>query len=165
MKNENILNGSKTETMDSDFANELIKEWIYWLSYVSEEDKAKLEEIKAKKGSELTDIEKRILSDYQVERKILESLKRYSNKSRKDTNQELMQIFLNNNIEVLIVKKLCLRKINDATRFYENVKTKSLEEISDWLTRAEGTMAPIFRYTRLLLLKDGYKKITDGFTL
>ena len=44
MKNENILNGSKTETMDSDFANELIKEWIYWLSYVSEEDKAKLEE-------------------------------------------------------------------------------------------------------------------------
>ena len=68
-----------------------------------------------------------------------------------------MQIFLNNNIEVLIVKKLCLRKINDATRFYENVKTK--------LTRAEGTMAPTFRYTRLLLLKDGYKKITDGFTL
>ena len=67
-----------------------------------------------------------------------------------------MQIFLNNNIEVLIVKKLCLRKINDATRFYENVKTKSLEEISDWLTRAEGTMAPTFRYTRLLLLKDGY---------
>ncbi len=165
MKNENILNGSKTETMDSDFANELIKEWIYWLSYESEEDKAKLEEIKAKKGSELTDIEKRILSDYKVERKILEALKRYSNKSSKDTNQELMQIFLNNNIEVLIVKKLCLRKINDATRFYENVKTKSLEEISDWLTRAEGTMAPTFRYTRLLLLKDGYKKITDGFTL
>ena len=64
-----------------------------------------------------------------MERKILEALKRYSNKSSKDTNQELMQIFLNNNIEVLIVKKLCLRKINDATRFYENVKTKSLEEI------------------------------------
>ena len=101
MKNENILNGSKTETMDSDFANELIKEWIYWLSYVSEEDKAKLEEIKAKKGSELTDIEKRILSDYQVERKILEALKRYSNKSSKDTNQELMQIFLNNNIAII----------------------------------------------------------------
>ena len=76
-----------------------------------------------------------------------------------------MHIFLNNNIEVLIVKKLCLRKINDATRFYENVKTKSLEEISDWLTRTEETMAPTFRYTRLLLLKDGYKKITDGFTI
>ena len=128
-------------------------------------DAIDVEEIKAKKGSELTDIEKRILSDYKVERKILEALKRYSNKGSKDTNQELMQIFLNNNIEVLIVKKLCLRKINDATRFYENVKTKSLEEISDWLTRAEGTMAPTFRYTRLLLLKDGYKKIIDGFTL
>ena len=41
MKNENILNGSKTETLDADFANEIIKEWVYWLYYVSEEDKAK----------------------------------------------------------------------------------------------------------------------------
>ena len=27
------------------------------------------------------------------------------------------------------------------------------------------SLVPTFRYTRLLLLKDGYKKITDGFTL
>lgn len=135
--------------------DELIKEWIFWLSYVDCNTKKEIDVITNKKAKDLTKQESEKLRTYQEELTLLKVLKKYPNKNLSRDERTLVYKSLNTKIENLIIKKLSDKQINDAKKIYQSAKNESLEEIDKWLASTDEVIAPILRYVRFLLLKRG----------
>ena len=95
----------------------LIKEWCFWLSYINKDEKENIKRIGAKKASKVTKKERKILDCYQEELELLKVLKKYPKKRWNDADYRLIDKYLTNSIE-----KLILQKLSDSERLFRGQK-------------------------------------------
>ena len=70
-KNSDVIMIESPDLMLFMNIDNLIKEWCFWLSYISEDEKENIKRIGAKKASKITKKEREILDCYQEELELL----------------------------------------------------------------------------------------------
>ena len=135
----------------------LIKEWCFWLSYISEDEKENIKRIGAKKASKVTKKEREILDCYQEELELLKALKKYPKKRWNDADYRLIDKYLTNSIEKLILQKLSDLKRCEADELFEDIGSGSEERIADCLELASDSPKPVIRYVKFRLLRRQYR--------
>ena len=138
--------------------NDLIKEWIFWLSYVDLNTKKEMDIITNKKAKDLTKQEREKLRTYQEELTLLKALKKYHNKNLSIEEKTLIYKSLNTRLENLILEKLSDKQISDAKKIYKSAIQESDEAINEWLATSTEAVAPTLRYVKFLLLKRGLRR-------
>ena len=135
----------------------LIKEWCFWLSYISEDEKENIKRIGAKKASKVTKKEREILDRYQEELELLKVLKKYPKKRWNDADYRLIDKYLTNSIERLILQKLSDLKRCEADELFEDIVSGSEEKIADCLELVSDSPNPVIRYVKFRLLQRQYR--------
>ena len=135
----------------------LIKEWCFWLSYISEDEKENIKRIGAKKASKVTKKERKILDCYQEELELLKVLKKYPKKRWNDADYRLIDKYLTNSIERLILQKLFDSKRCEADELFRDIVSGSEERIADCLELASDSPKPVIRYVKFQLLQRQYR--------
>ena len=135
----------------------LIKEWCFWLSYISEDEKENIKRIGAKKASKVTKKEREILDCYQEELELLKALKKYPKKRWNDADYRLIDKYLTNSIEKLILQKLSDLKRCEADELFEDIVSGSEEKIADCLELVSDSPNPVIRYVKFRLLRRQYR--------
>lgn len=135
----------------------LIKEWCFWLSYISEDEKENIKRIGAKKASKVTKKEREILDRYQEELELLKVLKKYPKKRWNDADYRLIDKYLTNSIEKLILQKLSDLKRCEADELFEDIVSGSEEKIADCLELVSDSPNPVIRYVKFRLLRRQYR--------
>ena len=135
----------------------LIKEWCFWLSYISEDEKENIKRIGAKKASKVTKKEREILDRYQEELELLKVLKKYPKKRWNDADYRLIDKYLTNSIEKLILQKLSDLKRCEADELFEDIVSGSEERIADCLELVSDSPNPVIRYVKFQLLQRQYR--------
>ena len=135
----------------------LIKEWCFWLSYISEDEKENIKRIGAKKASKVTKKEREILDCYQEELELLKVLKKYPKKRWNDADYKLIDKYLTNSIERLILQKLFDSKRCEADELFRDIVSGSEERIADCLGLASDSPKPVIRYVKFQLLQRQYR--------
>ncbi len=135
----------------------LIKEWCFWLSYISEYEKENIKRIRAKKASKVTKKEREILDCYQEELELLKVLKKYPKKRWNDADYRLIDKYLTNSIEKLILQKLSASKRCEADELFEDIVSGSEERIADCLELVSDSPNPVIRYVKFQLLQRQYR--------
>ena len=138
--------------------DDLIKEWIFWLSYVDFNTKKEMDIITNKKAKDLTKQEREKLRTYQEELTLLKALKKYPKKNLSKEERALIYESLDTKLEDLILEKLSDKQISDAKKIYQSAVQKSDTEINEWLATSPDTVVPTLRYVRFLLLKRGLRR-------
>lgn len=133
--------------------DDLIKEWIFWLSYVDFNTKKEMDIITNKKAKDLTKQEREKLRTYQEELTLLKALKKYPKKNLSKEERALIYESLDTKLEDLILEKLSDKQISDAKKIYQSAVQESDTEINEWLATSPDTVVPTLRYVRFLLLK------------
>ena len=136
----------------------LIKEWIFWLSYVDFNTKKEMDIIANKKAKDLTKQEREKLRTYQEELTLLKALKKYPKKNLSKEERALIYESLDTKLEDLILEKLSDKQISDAKKIYQSAVQESDTEINEWLATSPDTVVPTLRYVRFLLLKRGLRR-------
>ena len=135
----------------------LIKEWCFWLSYIREDEKENIKRIGAKKASKVTKKEREILDRYQEELELLKVLKKYPKKRWNDADYRLIDKYLTNSIEKLILQKLSDLKRCEADELFEDIVSGSEEKIADCLELVSDSPNPVIRYVKFRLLRRQYR--------
>lgn len=135
----------------------LIKEWCFWLSYINKDEKENIKRIGAKKASKVTKKEREILDCYQEELELLKALKKYPKKRWNDADYRLIDKYLTNSIEKLILQKLSDLKRCEADELFEDIVSGSEERIADCLELASDSPKPVIRYVKFRLLQRQYR--------
>lgn len=135
----------------------LIKEWCFWLSYVNKDEKENIKRIGAKKASKVTKKEREILDRYQEELELLKVLKKYPKKRWNDADYRLIDKYLTNSIEKLILQKLSDLKRCEADELFGDIVSGSEERIADCLELASDSPKPVIRYVKFQLLQRQYR--------
>ena len=138
--------------------DDLIKEWIFWLSYVDFNTKKEMDIITNKKAKDLTKQEREKLRTYQEELTLLKALKKYPKKNLSKEERALIYESLDTKLEDLILEKLSDKQISDSKKIYQSAVQKSDTEINEWLATSPDTVVPTLRYVRFLLLKRGLRR-------
>lgn len=138
--------------------DDLIKEWIFWLSYVDFNTKKEMDIITNKKAKDLTKQEREKLRTYQEELTLLKALKKYPKKNLSKEERALIYESLDTKLEDLILEKLSDKQISDAKKIYQSAVQESDTEINEWLATSLDTVVPTLRYVRFLLLKRGLRR-------
>lgn len=138
--------------------DDLIKEWIFWLSYVDFNTKKEMDIITNKKAKDLTKQEREKLRTYQEELTLLKALKKYPKKNLNKEERALIYESLDTKLEDLILEKLSDKQISDAKKIYQSAVQESDTEINEWLATSPDTVVPTLRYVRFLLLKRGLRR-------
>lgn len=138
--------------------DDLIKEWIFWLSYVDFNTKKEMDIITNKKAKDLTKQEREKLRTYQEELTLLKALKKYPKKNLSKEERALIYESLDTKLEDLILEKLSDKQISDAKKIYQSAVQESDTEINEWLATSPDTVVPTLRYVRFLLLKRGLRR-------
>lgn len=138
--------------------DDLIKEWIFWLSYVDFNTKKEMDIITNKKAKDLTKQEREKLRTYQEELTLLKALKKYPKKNLSKEERTLIYESLDTKLEDLILEKLSDKQISDAKKIYQSAVQESDTEINEWLATSPDTVVPTLRYVRFLLLKRGLRR-------
>ena len=138
--------------------DDLIKEWIFWLSYVDFNPKKEMDIITNKKAKDLTKQEREKLRTYQEELTLLKALKKYPKKNLSKEERALIYESLDTKLEDLILEKLSDKQISDAKKIYQSAVQESDTEINEWLATSPDTVVPTLRYVRFLLLKRGLRR-------
>ena len=135
----------------------LIKEWCFWLSYISEDEKENIKRIGAKKASKVTKKERKILDCYQEELELLKVLKKYPKKRWNDADYRLIDKYLTNSIGKLILQKLSDSERCYADELFRDIVSGSKERIADCLELASDSPKPVIRYVKFRLLQRQYR--------
>lgn len=138
--------------------DDLIKEWIFWLSYVDFNTKKEMDIITNKKAKDLTKQEREKLRTYQEELTLLKALKKYPKKNLSKEERALIYESLDTKLEDLILEKLSDKQISNAKKIYQSAVQESDTEINEWLATSSDTVVPTLRYVRFLLLKRGLRR-------
>lgn len=138
--------------------DDLIKEWIFWLSYVDFNTKKEMDIITNKKAKDLTKQEREKLRTYQEELMLLKALKKYPKKNLSKEERALIYESLDTKLEDLILEKLSDKQISNAKKIYQSAVQESDTEINEWLATSSDTVVPTLRYVRFLLLKRGLRR-------
>lgn len=138
--------------------DDLIKEWIFWLSYVDFNTKKEMDIITNKKAKDLTKQEREKLRTYQEELTLLKALKKYPKKNLSKEERTLIYESLDTKLEDLILEKLSDKQISDAKKIYQSAVQESDIKINEWLATSPDTVVPTLRYVRFLLLKRGLRR-------
>ena len=138
--------------------DDLIKEWIFWLSYVDFNTKKEMDIITNKKAKDLTKQEREKLRTYQDELTLLKALKKYPKKNLSKEERALIYESLDTKLEDLILEKLSDKQISDAKKIYQSAVQESDIKINEWLATSPDTVVPTLRYVRFLLLKRGLRR-------
>lgn len=135
----------------------LIKEWCFWLSYINKDEKENIKRIGAKKASKVTKKEREILDHYQEELELLKVLKKYPKKRWNDADYRLIDKYLTNSIEKLILQKLSDLKRCEADELFSDILSESEEKIADCLELVRDSPNPVIRYVKFRLLQRQYR--------
>ena len=135
----------------------LIKEWCFWLSYINKDEKENIKRIGAKKASKVTKKEREILDRYQEELELLKVLKKYPKKRWNDEDYKLIDKYLTNSIEKLILQKLFDTERCEADELFSDILSESEERIADCLELASDSPKPVIRYVKFRLLQRQYR--------
>lgn len=138
--------------------DDLIKEWIFWLSYVDFNTKKEMNIITNKKAKDLTKQEREKLRTYQEELTLLKALKKYPKKNLSKEERALIYESLDTKLEDLILEKLSDKQISDAKKIYQSAVQESDIKINEWLATSPDTVVSTLRYVRFLLLKRGLRR-------
>ena len=145
----------KTDLEIFETKDKLIKEWIYWLSYINNEDKELLELLKGMKYVSYE--ERKILNAYQEELSLLKALKRYSKGKAADADCKLVQKYLTGSIEKVILRRLSSSDYDNALRLYGSTLEMTDGEIKAEIIKMKNVNIPAFRYATYLILKYQYQ--------
>lgn len=137
--------------------DDLIKEWCFWLSYINKDEKENIKRIGAKKASKVTKKEREILACYQEELELLKVLKKYPKKRWNDEDYRLIDKYLTNGIEKLILQKLFDTERCEADELFRDILSESEERIADCLTLISDSPKPFIRYVKFQLLQRQYR--------
>lgn len=156
-KNSDVIMIESPDLMLFMNIDNLIKEWCFWLSYISEDEKENIKRIGAKKASKVTKKEREILDCYQEELELLKVLKKYPKKRWNDADYKLIDKYLTNSIERLILQKLFDSKRCEADELFRDIVSGSEERIADCLELASDSPNPVIRYVKFQLLQRQYR--------
>lgn len=156
-KNSDVIMIESPDLMLFMNIDNLIKEWCFWLSYISEDEKENIKRIGAKKASKVTKKEREILDCYQEELELLKVLKKYPKKRWNDEDYKLIDKYLTNSIERLILQKLFDSKRCYADELFRDIVSGSEERIADCLELASDSPKPVIRYVKFQLLQRQYR--------
>ena len=156
-KNSDVIMIESPDLMLFIDIDNLIKEWCFWLSYISEDEKENIKRIGAKKASKVTKKEREILDCYQEELELLKVLKKYPKKRWNDADYRLIDKYLTNSIEKLILQKLSDLKRCEADELFEDIVSGSEERIADCLELVSDSPNPVIRYVKFQLLQRQYR--------
>lgn len=156
-KNSDVIMIESPDLMLFMNIDNLIKEWCFWLSYISEDEKENIKRIGAKKASKVTKKEREILDCYQEELELLKVLKKYPKKRWNDEDYKLIDKYLTNSIEKLILQKLSASKRCEADELFEDIVSGSEERIADCLELVSDSPNPVIRYVKFQLLQRQYR--------
>lgn len=156
-KNSDVIMIESPDLMLFMNIDNLIKEWCFWLSYISEDEKENIKRIGAKKASKVTKKEREILDCYQEELELLKVLKKYPKKRWNDEDYKLIDKYLTNSIERLILQKLSDSKRCEADELFRDIVSGSEERIADCLELASDSPKPVIRYVKFQLLQRQYR--------
>ena len=156
-KNSDVIMIESPDLMLFTDIDNLIKEWCFWLSYISEDEKENIKRIGAKKASKVTKKEREILDCYQEELELLKVLKKYPKKRWNDADYRLIDKYLTNSIERLILQKLFDSKRCEADELFRDIVSGSEERIADCLELASDSPKPVIRYVKFQLLQRQYR--------
>lgn len=156
-KNSDVIMIESPDLMLFMNIDNLIKEWCFWLSYISEDEKENIKRIGAKKASKITKKEREILDCYQEELELLKVLKKYPKKRWNDEDYKLIDKYLTNSIEKLILQKLSASKRCYADELFEDIVSGSEERIADCLELVSDSPNPVIRYVKFQLLQRQYR--------
>lgn len=156
-KNSDVIMIESPDLMLFMNIDNLIKEWCFWLSYISEDEKENIKRIGAKKASKVTKKEREILDCYQEELELLKVLKKYPKKRWNDEDYKLIDKYLTNSIERLILQKLFDSKRCEADELFRDIVSGSEERIADCLELASNSPKPVIRYVKFQLLQRQYR--------
>ena len=156
-KNSDVIMIESPDLMLFMNIDNLIKEWCFWLSYISEDEKENIKRIGAKKASKVTKKEREILDRYQEELELLKVLKKYPKKRWNDADYRLIDKYLTNSIKKLILQKLSDLKRCEADKLFSDIVSGSEEKIADCLELASDSPNPVIRYVKFRLLQRQYR--------
>lgn len=156
-KNSDVIMIESPDLMLFMNIDNLIKEWCFWLSYINKDEKENIKRIGAKKASKVTKKEREILDCYQEELELLKALKKYPKKRWNDADYRLIDKYLTNSIEKLILQKLSGLKRCEADELFEDIVSGSEERIADCLELASDSPKPVIRYVKFQLLQRQYR--------
>lgn len=137
--------------------NDLIKEWCFWLSYISDDAKKEIKRIGKKKASNVTKKEKEILNHYQEELELLQILKKYPKKKWNEEDYELIDKYLTTSLERFILQKLSDSERNEADELFRDIISESEDKIAACLELVSNSPKTVIRYVKLCLLKRQYR--------
>ena len=156
-KNSDVIMIESPDLMLFTDIDNLIKEWCFWLSYISEDEKENIKRIGAKKASKVTKKERKILDCYQEELELLKVLKKYPKKRWNDADYRLIDKYLTNSIGKLILQKLSDSERCYADELFRDIVSGSKERIADCLELASDSPKPVIRYVKFRLLQRQYR--------
>lgn len=156
-KNSDVIMIESPDLMLFMNIDNLIKEWCFWLSYISEYEKENIKRIGAKRVSKVTKKEREIFDCYQEELELLKVLKKYPKKRWNDADYRLIDKYLTNSIEKLILQKLSDLKRCEADELFEDIVSGSEEKIADCLELVSDSLNPVIRYVKFRLLRRQYR--------
>ena len=156
-KNSDVIMIESPDLMLFMNIDNLIKEWCFWLSYISEDEKENIKRIGAKKASKITKKEREILACYQEELELLKVLKKYPKKRWNDEDYKLIDKYLTNSIGKLILQKLSDSERCYADELFRDIVSGSEERIADCLELASDSPKPVIRYVKFQLLQRQYR--------
>lgn len=156
-KNSDVIMIESPDLMLFMNIDNLIKEWCFWLSYISEYEKENIKRIGAKRVSKVTKKEREIFDCYQEELELLKVLKKYPKKRWNDADYRLIDKYLTNSIEKLILQKLSDLKRCEADELFEDIVSESEEKIADCLELVSDSPNPVIRYVKFRLLQRQYR--------
>ena len=156
-KNSDVIMIESPDLMLFTDIDNLIKEWCFWLSYINKDEKENIKRIGAKKASKVTKKERKILDCYQEELELLKVLKKYPKKRWNDADYRLIDKYLTNSIEKLILQKLSDLKRCYADELFRDIVSGSKERIADCLELASDLPKPVIRYVKFRLLQRQYR--------
>ena len=156
-KNSDVIMIESPDLMLFMNIDNLIKEWCFWLSYINKDEKENIKRIGAKKASKVTKKEREILDCYQEELELLKALKKYPKKRWNDADYRLIDKYLTNSIEKLILQKLSDLKRCEADELFEDIVSGSEEKIADCLELVSDSPNPVIRYVKFRLLQRQYR--------
>lgn len=156
-KNSDVIMIESPDLMLFMNIDNLIKEWCFWLSYINKDEKENIKRIGAKKASKVTKKEREILDCYQEELELLKVLKKYPKKRWNDADYKLIDKYLTNSIERLILQKLFDTERCEADELFSDILSESEERIADCLELASDSPKPVIRYVKFQLLQRQYR--------
>ena len=139
-KNSDVIMIESPDLMLFMNIDNLIKEWCFWLSYISEYEKENIKRIGAKRVSKVTKKEREIFDCYQEELELLKVLKKYPK-----------------SIEKLILQKLSDLKRCEADELFSDIVSESEEKIADCLELVSDSPNSVIRYVKFRLLQRQYR--------